>query len=288
MIVLKKMNRMGRSFREVQIFGGAMRKISLIIICLFLWSPLLTWSQEPDGRKIFEEHMDRHHVKSVQDHVVMLLIDKKGNRKIRSLKRYGKEFKDGLKRSLIVFLTPADLKSTALLTWQLSEGEYKQWLYLPGREALQRIAAQSRRSAFMGSDFTYEDLQPDVLDNFNFSPPEIETIEDQECFVIDITPATPKIKKRTSYGKRRVWIRKDIYFTIKIEFFDHHNRLIKTQTNHELTHTGNDIWYAGKVIMENYKKKHKTLMGVKKREANIDINDSLFTQKIILNGMHVK
>ena len=265
-----------------------MRKFCLIIIVLFLWAPNLLWSQEPDGRKIFQEQMDRHHVTSTQDHVVMLLIDKKGKRKVRSLKRYGKEFKDGLKRSLIVFLTPSDLKSTALLTWQMSEGEYKQWLYLPGSGALQRIAAQSRRSSFMGSDFTYEDLQPDVLDNYNFSLPETEIIDGQDCFVIDITPATVKIKKRSSYGKRRVWIRKDIYFTIKIEFFDHHNRLIKTQTNHELIHTDNDVWYARKVVMENHKKKHKTLMGVKERQVNIDIDDSFFTQKNILTGMHVK
>ena len=157
-----------------------MRKIGLIII-LFLLSSL-SWAQEPTGRIIFEKHRDKHRVTNVMDHVVMLLIDKNGNRKVRSLKRYNKKFQDSFMRSLIVFLEPSDLKGTALLTRQLAEDEYKQWLYLPDQKVLQRIASRSKRSSFMGSDFTYEDLQPDSMNNYNFSSPETETIDNQDCF----------------------------------------------------------------------------------------------------------
>ncbi len=261
-----------------------MRKTGLLIVIFSLFASL-SLAQDPTGRQIFEEHRDRHSISNVLDHVVMLLIDKNGNRKIRSLKRYNKKFEDGLKRSMIVFLEPGDLKGTTLLTRQLAENEYKQWIYLPGRNAMQRIASRSQRSAFMGSDFTYEDLQPDLLDNYNFSTPESETIEGKDCFVIVMTP---KNKKNTSYGKRIFWIRKDIYFTMKIEFFDHHKRLIKTQTNHELTTEGNGVWYAKKVLMDNHKKKHKTLMGLKERHENKEIDNTFFTQKNILKGMHME
>jgi outer membrane lipoprotein-sorting protein len=255
----------------------------------FLFSPLvcLAQQQHSEGRQIMETQMERHKVKTARDHVVMLLIDKDGARKIRELKRYAKEDDNDLRQALIVFTSPSDLKGTTLLTIEASKGEYRQWLHLPGQTSLQRIAEKSKRTAFMGSDFTYEDLQPEDPDNYVFSLAEPGQIDGHDCFVIDITPADRETEKNSAYSRRRAWVRKDIYFTLKIEFYDKRDQLVKTQTSHDLKHSHDTVWYAEKVLMENLQKNHKTLMGIKTKEVNVPIDDALFTEKTILSNKHL-
>ena len=241
-----------------------------------------------DGKQIIETHKQRHEVDSANDSIIMLLIDKKGQRKTRSIKRYGKRFADGLRRSLLVFTGPKDLKGTALLTWELADDQHKQWLYLPGQKSLQRIAASAKRSSFMGSDFIFEDLQPDAIDQFTYSAPTTEELDGHPCYVVEVTPASAQKAKDSAYGKRVVYVRQDIFFTVKIDFFDKRGRLIKTQTNHDLVNLTGDVWYAQKVLMTHHKKKHKTLMGVKSKEINVALEDKIFSEAHVLSGRHVR
>ena len=233
-----------------------MKNWTIVFFMVLLWVIPSSWAL--DGRKIIETQRDRHGVESAQDQSVMLLIDKKGKRNVREIKRYGKKLENGLRRSMLVFTLPKDLKGTALLTWEIAPGEYKQWLCLPDKKSLQRISSQSNRTPFMGSDFTYEDM-----------------------------PATQEIGKKSAYGKRRVWIQKDIYFTVKIQFFNRRNTLMKTQTSHSLKNSHGRVWYAKKVLMDNHLKNHKTLMGIKTKQVNIDIDDDFFTEKTILGGKYL-
>ncbi len=264
------------------------KRLSVIGWALFvLYSPLVCLAQNSEGRQIIETQMERYKVKTARDHVVMLLINKEGDRKIRELKRYAKESDNDLRQAMIVFISPSDLKGTTLMTIEASKGEYRQWMHLPGQTSLQRIADKSKRTAFMGSDFSYEDLQPEKPDNYVFSLSEPQRLDDQDCFVIDIIPADRETEKNSAYGRRRAWIRKDIYFTLKIEFYNKRDQLVKTQTSHDLKHSHDTVWYAEKVLMENHQKNHKTLMGIKTKEVNIPIDDSLFTEKTILSNKHL-
>jgi hypothetical protein len=181
---------------------------------------------------------------------------------------------------------PKDLEGTALLTWELGDGRHKQWVYLPGQNAMQLIAERGKRSAFMGSDFAYEDLQPDTVEDYVYSDPKSESIDGADCYVIEAVPATEQKKKESTYGKRVVWIRKDIFFAVKIEYYDRNNRHIKTQINQGLVNVEGDIWFSEKVLMETLKTGHKTLMGVKKKQINIPLEDGMFTEKFILSGRH--
>ncbi|MDD9303483.1 MAG: hypothetical protein HUK40_14540 [Desulfobacter sp.] len=101
------------------------------LICIGWGAMLLffsasSWAQDENGRQIMDIQTDRHRVDSARDQSVMLLIDKKGNRKTREIKRYGKKSQDGLRHTLLVFTSPTDLKGTTLMTQEISKGEYKQ------------------------------------------------------------------------------------------------------------------------------------------------------------------
>jgi hypothetical protein len=135
----------------------------------------------------------------------------------------------------------------------------------------------------MGTDFTYEDLQPDAIENYRYHLLPPEQVNHSDCHVIEIKPATEEKKKESAYSKRVVWVRKDILFTIKIEFYDRRGRLLKTQSNHDLAPLTGEAWAAEKTLMVNHRTDHKTLMGVKSREINASIDDEVFSERYLLS-----
>lgn len=261
--------------------------VSLIGLLLMLPCHSGAGTLNPDGRRIMDLQQSRHQVPQASDHIIMMLIDKKDQKKIREIRQYGHTDANGLRASLVVFTSPNDLRGTTLLTREFEKGSFKQWLYLPGTGALQRIASKAKRTAFMGSDFTYEDMLPDNMDEFIFTRVADESIDGRVCYVVDMLPKDKAAAKSSSYGRRRFWVQQDIYLTLKIAFFDHRERLVKTQTSHDVTQLNETAWYAGKILMDNHVKKHKTLMGIKQKAIDVRIDASLFTEKSIISHKHL-
>ena len=266
-------------------------------IFVFLFAGLwlmggLAQAAELTGRQIMEKQKENHKVKSEIGSEIMLLVDKDGSQEKRQVRRYAKEVEKDLHRYLVVFLSPGDIKGTALLTWEQKGRENDQWLYLPAQKKMQRIAKGSKKNYFMGTDFTYEDMEPEDIDNFQYSVLRTEKVshdgKDYECHVVQAVPANEDKARESGYSKRIMWIDKTNLVTIKGEFYDRRERLQKTQTNHEMENIEGTVWRAKKTLMDHQEKKHKTLTGVTSRKVNTAIDDSVFTERFILSGKHVE
>ena len=61
-----------------------------------------------------------------------------------------------------------------------------------------------------------------------------EAVDGQDCFVIEALPANDKEAEESGYSKRKLWIRKDISYTVKREFYDKKNQLEKVETDRKL------------------------------------------------------
>jgi len=222
----------------------------------------------------------------------MLLVDKDGNQEKRQVRRYAKEVEKDLHRYLVVFLSPGDIKGTALLTWEQKGRENDQWLYLPAQKKEQRIAKAGKKNYFMGTDFTYEDMEPEDLDNFNYNILRSEQFNHEgkayDCYVIEALPANDKKKQETGYAKRIMWIEKTNLTTLKTDFNDKRIKHQKTQTNHDMENIEGTVWRAKKTLMNHQEKNHKTLTGVTSRKVNTSIDDSVFTERFILSGRHTE
>lgn len=269
------------------------RKMFLFIFT-GLWIVNLSFAQAADltGREIMEKQKERHKVKSESAVETMLLVDKNNNQEKRQVKRYAKEVGKDLHRYLVVFMSPADIKGTALLTWEQKGRENDQWLYLPAQKKMQRIAKGSKKNYFMGTDFTYEDMEPEDINNFHYTVLRTENInhdgKNYECYVIEAVPANEAKKQESGYSKRILWIEKKNLLTLKGEFYDRRDRLQKTQTCHELENVGGTVWRAKKTLMHHHEKNHKTITGVITRQINTPIDDSVFTERFILSGRHTE
>ena len=239
------------------------------------------------GRQIMDEQKKRHNVDSEYAESTLVLVDETGGKEQRVIKAYMKDMGNDLDRSLIVFLEPATVRGTALLTWQQKDRDDDQWLYLPSQKKLQRIAQASKRSYFMGTDFTYEDNQTEQLDDYQYTVLRSEEIDGHDCWVIESLPVSPKKKQESGYSKRTLWIRKDIYFGIKIEYYDRRGRHIKTQTSYKLVNVQGSIWRPGQTLMDNYERNHKTLRGTRTQKINLAIDGEVFTERYIQSEKHL-
>jgi hypothetical protein len=262
------------------------------LIALWVFFPLLTQAADMTGRQVMDKQKEFHKVKTEIGDEIMLLVDKDGGKEKRQVKRSAKEVGPDLHRYLVVFLAPADINGTALLTWEQKERENDQWLYLPAQKKMQRIAKGSKKNYFMGTDFTYEDMEPEDLDNFNYTILRTENLKQDgtvsECYVIEAVPANDEKKRESGYSKRIMWIEKPHLYTLKIEFYDRRGRLQKIQTNHVMENVSGTVWRAKKTLMNHLEREHKTLTGITARQINGDVDDSVFTERYILSGRHTQ
>ena len=262
----------------------------IIFPCLLLlWLfPVSSVTAQLTGKQVMEEKKKNHDVDSEVTVNTMLLVDSNGNQEQRTIKTYFKDMGDEETRMLVVFDEPASVRGTAMLTWNHKERGNDQWLYLPSQKKLQRIAEGSKKNYFMGTDLTYEDMEKEDIDDYNYTMLDPETLDGQECYVIEAVPIDKEKLRNSGYSKRKLWVRKDIFYTVKAEFYDHRDRHLKTMTNIEMENIEGTIWRTKKAMVDNLNRKHKTLTVINSEEINVKLDDSIFTERFILSEKHIQ
>ena len=196
----------------------------------------------------------------------MVLIDKDGNEKVRETEMYQK----GDDKRLVRFLSPADQKGIAFLGLPNDV----QYLYLPAFKKVRRIASHVKNTKFAGTDFTYDDLSAFKFAE-EYDPQLLETTE--ESYLLELTPK-PDVKK--DYGKLKMWVRKDNFYPVKIEYYDKGGNLWKIMERRNLKQQGN-YWYSTEMEMKDVKTEHSTKTLIDKMEFDTGLGDELFTQRYL-------
>lgn len=251
----------------------------ILLFCLSLiGSPV--WAQT--GLALMQQYQQLHDVNTEYTRSTMTLVDKKGRERERSMQTYEKKSSSGENRSLLKFLTPRNISNVGLLTWQHNgETEDDQWLYLPASKRVKRIASAGKKNPFMGSDLSFEDMQGEDLDTHTYNVLGEETINGDICWKIEALPATQKEARASAYGKRIIWLRKDITYPVKMAYYNRRDTLIKQATYEALTQLEGTVWRHNKSIMNTLKKNTSTIITIDKREIGIDINENQFNQQVL-------
>jgi hypothetical protein len=205
-------------------------------------------------------------------------VSKGGAVKERRIVRYTLNGRDDLDKILVRFLAPRDVEGTALLTWEAKDGNDDQWLYLPATKKAKRIASSGKKNRFMGTDFAFEDLRPESLAVHTYTLAGSEAVDGHDCFVIEAAPATERQADDSGYSKRRLWIRKDNYFTVKREFYDRKGKLEKVATDRDLVNVRGGLWRANEIEMQDVQAGTRTIVVIERRSLDKGLKESLFTE----------
>ncbi len=150
-------------------------------------------------------------------------------------------------RSLTVFHEPRDIAGTAFLSHTRIGSDDDQWLFLPSLKRVKRIAAANKSSAFVGSEFAYEDLLSDEVERFDYLWLRNEGCGDEQCFVIERRPKYGD----SGYLRQNVWIDQTEFRPQQIDYIDLRDRLLKSLTFHDYRLYLDRFWRAQELRMEN-------------------------------------
>ena len=238
-------------------------------------------AQELNGKQIVEKVYNRPAPTQQTATLTMTLTNRSGSTRVRTIKQFTKDL-GKVEKSIMFFQTPADVKNTSFMSWTYDDDSKSddQWIYLPTIKKTKRISSDSKSDYFMGSDFTYDDLGDRKLEDDTHTLIGEETMDGKECYVVEST----SIDEEYMYSKTKTWIIKEHFIGFKKEFYDEDGDLLNVLRIKEYKD------YDGFLIinlseMENVQKNHRTTMDLNDINITNKIQESLFTERIMMRGM---
>ncbi len=264
--------------------------IKPLLITLLLYS-LSLWSINANAitvDEIIKQVDERDQGDKSVSTMEMTLIDKHGAKRIRTMKKYAKD--KGLDtQSLIFFITPANVKNTAFLTYDYDDSskDDDQWLYLPALKKTKRVASSDKSSSFMGSDFSYSDMTSPDINNYSYSIAKESEVRNQKVWIIERIPKTKKIIEETGYTKSYMFVRMDNFVVVRALHILKENGKKKYLDVKRLEEI-DGILVASEIEMKTTKDKttlHKTVLKLENVKFNQDLDDSFFSIRRIEKGL---
>ena len=256
-------------------------KMRLVIVVIFIILAVSIFAHENiNGVKIIENVYNRPTGKDMQADLTMILINSRGDQRVRKIRQYMKDFGD-MEKKIMFFVSPADVRNTSFMNWSYDrEGKNDdQWIYLPALKKVKRISSDSKSDYFMGSDFTYDDLGDRHPSEDFHKLLRSENLEGVDCYVVESIPK----EEEYMYSRTVSWIIKDKWIVLKKEFFDEDGELLKILTVKRYENISG-YWTILQTEMHNVQKNHTTKMELKNVIIDSGISDNKFTERMMKRG----
>jgi outer membrane lipoprotein-sorting protein len=229
-----------------------------------------------DGRAVMDEVDKRRRTKSEYSEG-LITVEEKGKTKSKAWRSWrlgwGPEAK-----GLIQFLEPAEVKGVGLLTLSHPGKPSDQWFYAPAIDRDRRVAKQEKSTRFLGTHFTYEDMEERDVDAYAYTLDGEESIGGAPCYKITAVPAPDK---ESQYSKLVFWVLKDRFVTIRFETY--------VEGEKRRTFEGSDLRdVSGIPIVHGWSLTDTKREGVTRlRLDNVRINPTLDPSLFTVAGMRV-
>lgn len=255
-----------------------MRRLWLLVALALLVSLAgFARAQELDGMAIMKKVADRDESNSSLTETKMILVDNRGQQRERKLLLRTKRIKN---RDHVVttFISPPDVRGVKFLVIENPTGDDDQRIYLPAIKRTRRISSSQKSGSFMGSQFSYEDLQSQDPAKFKHQRMADMPLNGQDCYVVQSTPLDVS---DTQYSKSIWWVRKDAWVPIRAEFYDKKGNLFKVLEVQKLEKMPDGTWLTKLMKMSDVQARKVTIMQIIRHQANAPIKDSVFTERFL-------
>ncbi len=251
-------------------------KIILILITLFLLifsASVLSFGQELTGEEIISKVNELINQDTVQAKVKMIITTTSGQKRIFIYDSYSKNKGE---KNLIRYIEPKRVKGQAILMLNYANDI---WIYFPRTKRIRKLASQSKSQKMEGSDFSYEDTGASDAFIIDFTSKKLgsEKKEGYDCHKIEMIR---KEGSETGYSRLIMWIIKDKFFPVVIDYYDRDNPelLIKTLVQYDIKEI-DGIPTATKMVMYNKQENSQTSIEMLEVKYNLNLEDSLFTER---------
>jgi outer membrane lipoprotein-sorting protein len=181
----------------------------------------------------------------------------------------------GDQRYYIYFHAPADVKSTSFMVWKYATREDDRWIFIPAVKAVRRIAADDKRSSFVGSDFTYEDVSGRDIGDETHALLRQEALGGRPTYVLESRPKSP-----ADYVRRLSWIDRERWLPLKEEYFNARDEMTRVFTADAVKQVGKH-WTVMARTMKNLQTGHRTEVVFQEVEYGLGLTQDIFTERYL-------
>jgi predicted RND superfamily exporter protein len=263
---------------------AALVTVLLVAVVLFAdYSRAQSWTGTDIARRVVE----RPEGDVMRRVIDITLTDRRGRTRERSalvLKRNDAEARS----TRFTYLAPKSVYETTFLSRDYRDAQRgdDRWLYLPATRKVRRIPASDRGDYFLGTDFTYEDIQSELklpLNDYDFT---YESPGDESGVLLRLsgTVKTPEIGRELGYGGFDALVNSEDWLFREIRFRDTQNELLKTVTVHAVQRDG-DIWTATDIEVVNHQTGHETRFRYREVEYPEELPQDSFEPAALRRGL---
>ena len=216
--------------------------------------------------------------KDFKARVVMKLIGRDAQERVRELTMLRKNAggPGGEQKYFMYFFQPADVKDMTFMINKYPARDDDRWMFIPAINMVKRIAAQDKRSSFVGSDFTYEDVSGRDIEDDGHAIEREERLGARDCYVVKSTPRAGD----ADFGHKLTWVDKASFLPLKEEQYDRRGAKYKLFTADEVA----DVKGIPTVVrrtMKNLQSGHRTEVTYSRSDYDLGIEDSLFSERFL-------
>lgn len=181
----------------------------------------------------------------------------------------------GDQRFYVFFKAPPDVADTVFMVWKhvALDRDDDRWLYLPDLDLVKRIAASDERTSFVGSHFFYEDVSGR---NTNEDKHELLEVTDK-YFILDNTPKNPD---QVEFSHYKMWIHKETYLPIQVEYYDQRGEAYRRYTVVNVARPQNFLTVT-QSKMEDLRSGGYTTITYSDVEYNVGLPKDIFTERYL-------
>ncbi len=256
----------------------------LATLTLLLLLPVAVGAQELTAEDIVKRSTANRTVSNSEQTMTLEIFDKRGGSRTRTIESRIKET-DGVTKSLVKFTAPSDVSGVQFLSIVNPTAEDDQWLYFPEGDILNRIAGSGRRGSFMGTDFSFEDLEVgQAADATHTKQADQEIDVGGTKYAVWVIESIPKPDAGSAYTKLISYIDKAQNMPRRVDFFDKKGNQIKQMMVLEVEQGEGDVLVPKKTEMKNLKKGTRTEIRVENYRVNVPVEempDEMFTAEFL-------
>lgn len=199
--------------------------------------------------------------------VVKMSIIKGANKREYELSMATKMFDGGkTEKRIYRFLAPSDVKGTGILVYDYESKADDVWVYTAALRKTRRVVSSQRSKSFMGSEFSYADLNIPQLSDYSYKTLKSESIKGADCWLIEMLPKSSSTAKEEGYSKKHFWVQKSNYAVRQGVFFDlsgkRHKKLIADDV--KLVDAGKKKYRTMRMEMINEQNGRRSIFETKK------------------------
>ena len=258
----------------------AVRGVVALASILFSTSAIAQGKLAAEAIVMRAQQVSYYSANDMKARVLMRLVSKDGKERIREMTMLRLDREDGGEQKyFLYFHQPGDVRDMTFMVWKHPQRDDERWLFIPAIKLVRRIAANDKRSSFVGSDFSYEDVSGREVEEDTHILVREETREGRPVFVIR---SAPKDEKSADFSYRLAWIDKETYVLWREEYYDKRDELYKVFTAEEVKQVEGH-WTTVRRTMKNVQNGHRTEVTYSAVDYDVGLEDSLFSERYLRN-----